>query len=146
MFLHSILLSHVSQLSFFFKPSSSFFTHSSITIGVVLVWEFFYYPIQGIPISFYFIFINISVYYIFFLILCCSFFLFFVLIIWEFFYYLFQGIPIIFRFIFVGISVYYIFIFGIFGFSSIFIYTNLIYIIQIFFSYHPGSHSNNISS
>ena len=54
------------------------------------------------------------------------------MIIWAFFYFLIQGIPISFWFIFRNISVYYIFILNVFDFSSLFIYTNIIYLIQIF--------------
>ena len=71
-------------------------------------------------------------YYTFIFILYCFFFLFIVYIIWGLFNCLFQGIPVSFWFVFSNISVCYTFIFNVFGFSSIFIYTNLIYLIQYF--------------
>ena len=96
-----VLHLHFYSLDFFFL------------VIILIKKTLFNHLFHGIPIIFWFIFSNISVYYTLIFILC-SFFLVIIWTIWALFYYLFKGIPIIFWFIFSNLSIYYIFILHIF--------------------------------
>ena len=104
------------------------YTFLHINRGSV-IWEFFYYLIQGIPMSFFFILCTNSVYYTFIFILWYSFFLLILFIIytllhliwgyiiWSFNCYLIQGILMNLYYLFRSNSVYFTFFCHIIFFS-----------------------------
>ena len=97
-----------------------------------VIWEFFYYLIQGIPISLFFIIFTNSAYYTFIFIFCCYLFLVILFIIYTFLHiswgciiwdlncYLIQGILMNFCYLFRNNSVYFTF----FIFSDFFFLRN----------------------
>ena len=119
--LHHVLLSHFPQLNNFCSyhqvPHLKIPPHNW---GCV-IWEFFYYLIQCIPISLGLVFSNISVYYTFIFSIRYFFSLFIIYIIWALFYYLIQGILIIFCLIIGDTYVYYTFVFSLCCSFSLFI-------------------------